>query len=336
MTSETTGRARGGIARAASLTSAQRSEIARGAAISRWAKDLPRAIATGMLQIGDAGIACAVLDDEKNTRVLTQDGFLVAIGRSKRPNSSASAVLDENPAFLRASNLKPFVIKNIRCSTTAIKFRPLKGGGTEGVALGYEADMLPEVCWVYHDAAAAGKLLPSQRHIAEYCGILLRGLTNVAITALVDEATGFQEIRTRNALQKILERYVTKELQPWVKTFDDEYYKQIFRLNGWIYDPSSVKRPSVIGHWTNDIVYDRLAPGVREELVRLTGRDDKGRLKNKLTQRLTPETGHPALKAHLAAVQALMRASPDWARFKKLLQRAFPRIGTNIEMVLEE
>jgi hypothetical protein len=107
--------------------------------------------------------------------------------------------------------------------------------------------MLPEVCWVYHDAQAAGKLLPSQKHIAEYCGILLRGLTNVAITALVDEATGFQEIRTRNALQKILERDVTKELQPWVKTFDDEYYKQIFRLNGWIYDPSSVKRPSVIG-----------------------------------------------------------------------------------------
>jgi len=83
-------------------------------------------------------------------------------------------------------------------------------------------------------------------------------------------------------------------------------------------------------------VYDRPAPGVREELVRLTGRDDKGRLKGKLTRHLTPETGHPALRAHLAAVQALMRASPDWARFKKLLQRAFPRIGTNIEMVLEE
>jgi hypothetical protein len=44
-------------------------------------------------------IACAVLDDDKNTRVLTQDGFLGAIGRSKRLSSRATAVLDDTPAF---------------------------------------------------------------------------------------------------------------------------------------------------------------------------------------------------------------------------------------------
>lgn len=296
----------------------------------------PKAIATGVLPIGNAQIPCAVLDDEKNTRVLTQDGFLVAIGRSKRAPSTQSGVLDELPPFLRAANLKPFIDKNLRCSTKAVQFKPLKGGGAGGLALGFEADLLPEVCWVYHDAAMAGALKPNQQHIAEYCEILLRGLTNVAITALVDEATGFQDIRTRNALQKILEKYVTKELQPWVKTFDDEFYKQIFRLNGWVYDPSSVKRPSVIGHWTNDMVYDRLAPGVREELHKLTPRDEHGRLKQRLTQRLTPETGHPALKAHLAALQALMRASADWTRYKRLLQRAFPKIGTTMEMPLDD
>lgn len=300
-------------------------------------KKSPKAIATGVLKIGNAKIPCAVLDDEDNTRVLSQAGFLSAIGRSKTTASSGNSAHVSLPAFLRARNLEPFISNDLRRTSTPIIFEPEKGGGTDGnKALGYIASILPEVCWVYHDAQTAGKLLPNQKHVADYCNILLRGLTNVAIDALVDEATGFQDIRTKNALQKILEKYVVKELQPWVMTFEDSYYKEIFRLNGWPYNPSSVKRPSVIGHWTNDLVYDRLAPGVRKELEILTGRDNEGRLKTKLHRRLTPELGHPALKAHLASIEALMRASSDWPRFKRLVQRAFPKIGTNLELQLDD
>jgi hypothetical protein len=38
-----------------------------------------------------------------------------------------------------------------------------------------------------------------------------RGLARVGIVALVDEATGYQEIRDRLALQAILDKYVTDE-----------------------------------------------------------------------------------------------------------------------------
>ena len=49
-------------------------------------------------------------------------------------------------------------------------------------------------------ADQAGKLLPSQRHVAEQCRILLHGFANVGIIALVDEATGYQDARARDAL----------------------------------------------------------------------------------------------------------------------------------------
>ena len=42
-----------------------------------------------------------------------------------------------------------------------------------------------------------------------------------------DEATGFQHDRTTDALAKILEAFVAKELQPWVKTFPDDFYAQL-------------------------------------------------------------------------------------------------------------
>ena len=92
--------------------------------------------------------------------------------------------------------------------------------------------------------------------------------TSIGIIGLVDEATGYQGIRAKRALATILEEFIAEELQPWTKTFPYEFYEEIFRLKGWP-GPDGVKRPSVIGHYTNDIVYARLAPGVLDELKQM-------------------------------------------------------------------
>jgi hypothetical protein len=59
---------------------------------------------------------------------------------------------------------------------------------------------------------------------------LLRAFATVGIIALVDEATGYQEVRKRNELQQILEAYLKDEFAPWTKKFPDEYYKHLLRL----------------------------------------------------------------------------------------------------------
>ena len=165
---------------------------------------------------------------------------------------------------------------------------------------------------------------------------LRRGLATVGVIALVDEATGYQRIREERALATILERFIAKELQPWTKTFDYEFYRQIFRLKGWP-GPNGVARPSVIGHYTNDIVYSRLAPGVLEELRRInpTLPSGKGR-RNTHHQWFTPDLGHPKLKEHLAAVIALMKASSNWDIFMRNLNRAFPKSEQQLELLLED
>jgi hypothetical protein len=83
----------------------------------------------------------------------------------------------------------------------------------------------------------------------------------------------------------------------------------------------------VLGHWTNNIVYKRLAPGVLRELRRLTPRDEKGRLKYKLFQRLTEDIGHPKLREHLAGVTMLLKYSPDWRVFMDRLDKEYPQWG---------
>ena len=55
----------GGKARAESLNPAERTAIARRAAVARWGRDLPFATHDGTIMLADKEIACAVL----NTRV---------------------------------------------------------------------------------------------------------------------------------------------------------------------------------------------------------------------------------------------------------------------------
>ena len=100
----------------------------------------------------------------------------------------------------------------------------------------------------------------------------------------------------------------------------------------------AIKRPSVIGRYTNDIVYERLAPGLLAELKAKTPRLPSGNLKNKLFQWFTPDFGHPKLKEHLIGTMALMRAAPTfgWDKFMRSLQRAYPKLNETIPLPLDD
>ena len=125
---------------------------------------------------------------------------------------------------------------------------------------------------------------------------------------LVDEATGFQDDRARDALVKILEAFVAKEIRRWVKTFPAEFYKEMFRLRDIPYD-GTVKKPAYVGHLTNDLVYARLAPGVLKKLQERNPTVGNGRRKQRHHQWLTEDVGNPKLQEHLASVTTLMRVS---------------------------
>ena len=78
------------------------------------------------------------------------------------------------------------------------------------------------------EARKEGALTGRQQHIAERCEIIVRGFARVGIIALIDEATGYQADRARDALAKILEAFVTKELRRWVKTFPADFYEKSY------------------------------------------------------------------------------------------------------------
>ena len=229
--------------------------------------------------------------------------------------------------------LSPFIDDDLKAALeNPICFRR---PGAGGVTYGYPATLLVDICETVLKARDEGVLHPQQRRMAERCDVLIRGIARVGIIALVDEATGYQEIRAQRALAAILEKFIAEELQPWTKTFDYEFYKQIFRLKKWP-GPEGTRRPSVIGRYTNDLVYERLAPGVLDELRRKNPAKPGGGRKARHHQWFTPDLGHPKLKEHLAAVTALMRAAPDWEAFMRSLQRALPKQNQTFPLPLDD
>lgn len=329
MTDEATGRARGGKARANALAPERRREIARKAAASRWRSALPT-VAYGSpdrpLAIGDIELQCYVLDDE--TRVLSQAGFLQTMGRHRKANVRDEGGEDRVPPILQGKSIKPFISQELLEKSKPIQFVTPSGSR----ASGYRAEILPMVCEVFLRARDAGQLPANQRHVAKQADILVRALAHVGIIALVDEATGYQKDRARDALARILEEFIAKELQPWVKTFPTDFYQEIFRLRGLDFPSDTVRRPQYFGILTNDLVYRRLAPGVLDELKRITPKNDAGRHKAKLFQNLTQNVGYPKLREHLGSVIAIMKLSEAWDDFMVKMDRLHPRYGETIQL----
>jgi hypothetical protein len=326
------GKVKGGVARAEALSPHERKEIARKAADARWGSDIPQATHDGSLKIGDNELVAAVLAN--GVRLLSQGTFLRALGRSRTPKAGTGGLsnLDGLPFFLQAEQLKPFISNELMLSTTPIIFRLKSGQRT----VGYDARLLPMVCEVYlkfrdHHLAEYGKLPRQYEHIIRQCDALMRGLATVGIVALVDEATGYQQTRDRMALQAILDKFLRKEFAAWAKCFPDEFYQQIFRLRGWEWRGMRVNRPQVVAHYTKDLVYERLLPGILKELNERNPKDERGRRRGRHHQLLTEDVGHPALGQHLYAVITFMRAETDWDEFKRRLDVALPKHGANLK-----
>ncbi len=329
---------KGGKARRERLDPERRVEIAKTAAAARWSKPvdvngLPKVLcgsAERPMRIASLNleIPCYVIEGER--RVFSQRGIIGALD-IKRGGAAGGG--DRLTTLISGERIKPFVSTELLSAMTdPVRFQMPNGL----VAFGYDAEALHGVCLAILAVRRDGKLFQRQAHIAERCEQLIAAWSLAGVISAVDEATGYQYVRAKDAIEKIIDKWLVKELQPWKKQFPLEYYKRIFELNEWNFDPNSTKRPGVVGHWTNDIVYDRIGPGLKKQLHDYAGRDHKGRLKHHLTGFLTSGHGIPELKSHLDGVVVVMKLSSNWAQFMEMLQRAFPKPETTISMALDD
>ncbi len=332
---EPTGRAKGGAARAAKLSPEERSAIARKGALARNAKKegqkLPHAAYKGVLKVADLEIPCFVLDDGR--RVISGRGMTTAIGMKGRGQGIA-----------RIQGLK--ALKSLEDNDLPLAIeRPIQfTGGSPKVDApsdGFEATVLQELCEALLKARDE-QLLTTEQEVryGQFADMLTRSFARVGIVALVDEATGYQEVRPREALQQYLEMLVRKELAAWAKKFPDEFYENIYKLRGWVWPGMGKNRFSAVAGYTTDLIYERIAPGLLEELREKSPKNEKGHRPNKLHQWLSEDIGNPLLAQHMHSVLMFQRLAIangyGWARFIKMVDQVMPKKGATLELGLND
>jgi len=323
-----TPQSKGGKARATALSPEQRKEIARKGALAKQAiahqPNIARASHGGEREVG--GLLIPVYNLEDGRRVISERGFLAIIGAKGRGVTSGHRLRK----ILSDPIINAFFSNNF---LMAIE-RPIAFlSPTNVLTYGYEDKVLNDFCIGISKSKNANALRTEvQKRYAEYCQTILYAFAEVGIAAWIDEATGYQRDRARDALHKILDKYIADHWAKWSKTFPDEFYENIYRLRGLNYDPDKVARPGFIGHLTSNIVYARLAPGVLEELQNKNPVIDRTRRRARSHhQWLTRDYGHPKLKEHINNVCFMMRGATKWDSFYRSLQRAAPRLNETAE-----
>lgn len=310
----------------------RRREIASMGGKARWA-DLPQATHEGPLKLGESVIPAAVLKDKR--RVLTQSAVMNALGRARQAKGRSYYEGDVNlPAFITAKNLKPYIPQELYVTSSQVEFRTIKGGK----AFGYPAELLPKICGVFIDADEAGALTAMQKHIAAKARLLLRGLAETGIIALVDEATGYQAVRPKDELQAILAAYISPTLLPWTERFPTEFFREMFRVYGWAWPYTEdhypgPQGPRYAGKLIKQIIFENLPPGVLEELNKLNPPDAKWQRKSRMSQLLSSDFGHPHVEKLVAVNTMLFKLSDNKEEFKRNYKKAFPKKGDQFELL---
>jgi hypothetical protein len=326
-------KSKGGLARAESLTAEERSDIAKKGAEARWDKSLPTVLLGAKLTLGGISVDCYVTEDGE--RLIAGRGMqdvlkLVDDSLQKSQQKSGSRLT----RLLKYKLIKPLIYKDKAEDYFEPKKRRYKGR----IIAGFNAEMLVDICEGMLEARTNGVLKTARQSIiAGQCELIMRGLAKTGIVALIDEATGYEKFRPTDGLRNYFDSILKNDLAAWSKRFPDEFYENIYKLKGWEWSGMSTNRFSVVGKYTNDLVWERIVPGLKEELNKRNPKDGKGNRQRKHHEYLNDDVGDKLFSQQMFTILALQRAclnksGDKWNHFISMMDDVLPKRGTTIDL----
>ena len=270
----------------------------------------------GYLKILNKEIPCAVL--ENGQRIISQTGLFKSFDRPRKGEKR----LEKLPSVVGAKNLLKYVTEELYEKSEVVEYYHTNGK----VAQGYNAEIIPLICELYIEAYNNNSLTTSQLKLYERSILLIRALAKVGITALIDEATGYQYDRQAQELQELLKAYISEDLLKWQKRFPNKYYREIFRLYGWEYNENSSKRPGFVGTFTKMYIYDLFPEEVIKEIEKrnpIVQNQNSWSRRKRHHQFLTTDIGIPQLDHDISKLLGVMALSDNKEEFKKNFKKAF-------------
>ena len=297
----------------------------------RWGT--PTATHGGLIKIGpyaNCQVYNVVIDGEMK-RLISQNSFMNVVGIIGSGPAGAKRILH----LLNNPYMPPKKVAGLSAAlATPIRFMTPE----KILTAGYEGKLVVDYCKAIMELRRLAGLPEYAIGYAEACEAVVISLAGVAIAAIIDEATGYQLVRERDALAALLDRYLQNEFSAWAKRFPDDFYKELFRLRGWEWKGMKVNRPQCVGNDTKDLVYSRLEVGILKELeIKNPWIPEKKARLGYHHSLLTDDFGVPALAQHLYTIITIMRGFRDgqWTKFKEFLDITMPKKGDSVQFLLD-
>lgn len=297
----------------------------------------------GVLKLGDFTVPCFV----------TKSGVrLIASRKMQEILKVVEEDPDDQPGVQRpGTRFKRFLTRKFFNSLISKEelqdlFTPIRRTFRGRVISGYKSEALTKFCDLMMQAKDKDLLTTERQYtVAVQAKVLYDSFAKIGLIALIDEATGYQQIRDPSALRLLVQQYIAEEKREWDKQFPDSFYDGLNRMYNSKKLTTTTKgtviqnRPQHFANFTRTYVYEPLENGaVLEELDRINPKiNARGTRRDRFHQHLSQGYGIEKLKRQVLAVETLIDVSDNVSQFKRLYSKKFgaPK-GAQLDLLQED
>lgn len=275
----------------------------------------PKVISSGVLEIFN-DLPCYVLDNGQ--RVFRLSNLTKAL-REKEHGKFGNYLASSNIVKYLPDRLKPLSDEtHDRVPQGVIEFE-----FNDKIEKGYNSEDFMDVCTAFVQANLNGeKLSEAQEEIVRNANKFILSTAKIGIVALIDEATGYQNIRHSKELQLKMKYFLVDKdsnAREWEKTFPDDLWFEFGRLTKW--KGSLKKRPKYWGKYVNELIYNLLDKDIAEYLRKHKPPKYNGH--KKYFQWLNEEYGLKELTQHIWQIIGMAKTCENMNELKVLASQKF-------------
>ncbi len=293
--------------------------------------NLPKALCTGEDTFNGIKLVAAILDDDDRTHLFSERSLANAFGFKGsatywEKRKAGAAVL---PSYLSNSLLKDYITADLVDKlAAAVSYLST----SKIVATGVEATALPLICDVFVRAGNANPSNDALRIAGERAYKIILAFSQFGVLKYVEQITGYRYTDEGTIITNELKEWgVSPTILDWQREFQIDFYRNIYRLKNWPFNPNTVKRTQVIGTYTNQYVYNYLPNDVFKWIKENTPKSKSGNYTKRLFQSLDEKRGKELLRNQLVAVTTMLKLARSWQEFKDLFARSLGQTQIDFE-----